>query len=257
MWSFPRPANDHTGDLDAGGGRAECGAWLGQRGRSSRLMGMQGLRSQERAHGSAVSHRIPMSRGARTARGAAGALAATLLAAASHGIAGGAITWPAVAVTAILALPLCTALAGRIASLWRLAAAVGIAQFLYHWIFAGIDLVGTARTGPAVSPHAAHLAALQNFAPEVATPASADAAMWLGHAIAAVLTVALLHRGEHAWLALGRLVRRVLPRPRPRLVAVSWRPAIRPLIFRAPLRTRTSAHSAISHRGPPALSFSA
>lgn len=199
-----------------------------------------------------------MSRSTRTARGAAGSLAATLLAAASHGIAGGTITWPAVAVTAILALPLCTALAGRVASLWRLATAVGIAQFLYHWIFAGVDLVSADPQRPPAPAHAAHLAALQGFAPDLASAGSADTAMWIGHAVAAVLTVALLHRGERACLALAHLVRRALPWARPRPVPVSSRrPAIRPLVFRAPLRARFLTRSAISHRGPPAASFSA
>lgn len=200
-----------------------------------------------------------MGRGARTARGAAGSLAATLFAAASHGIAGGTITWVAVAVTAILALPLCTALAGRIGSLWRLAVAVGAAQFLYHWIFAGVgvaEAVGDATGAPAPL-HAAHTTALAGFAPELAAAGSADAAMWVGHAVAAVLTIALLHRGERACLALARLVRRTLRRPLPRIVAVSRRPALRPLILRTPLRVRSQARSAISHRGPPLPAFSA
>lgn len=214
------------------------------------------MRPHERPRRGAAMSRTPMSRGTRTARGTAGALAATLLAAASHGIAGGAITWPAVAVTAILALPLCTALAGRVASLWRLTAAVGTAQFLYHWIFAGIDVVGSAPAGAPAPPHAAHLATLQGFAPELATAGSADAAMWLGHALAAVLTIALLHRGERACLALAGLIRRALPWRRPRFVAVSRRPVLRPLVLRAPLRARTAARSAISHRGPPTVSFS-
>ena len=56
-----------------------------------------------------------MSRASRTARGAFGALAATLLAAASHSLAGGSVTLFALVATSLLALPLCVALAGRAA----------------------------------------------------------------------------------------------------------------------------------------------
>ncbi len=196
-----------------------------------------------------------LSRAARAWRGAGGALAATLLAAASHGLAGGEISWLAIAATAILALPVCTALAGRIGSLWRLALAVSASQFLYHWLFSWIGAGGSGTAGAeAVSPHAAHLGA-QLPSAELAglgQAASADAAMWAGHAIAALLTIALLHRGERAFLALVRLVRRALPLRRasaaplqtrtPRLT--SWAPVVS-------ARSRLLS-AVITHRGPPA-----
>ncbi|UOR02844.1 hypothetical protein MUN77_05910 [Leucobacter allii] len=206
---------------------------------------MEGPTGARRARASAR-----MGRGVRAARGASGALVATLLAAASHGLAGGAITWLAVAATALLALPLCTALAGRVGSLWRLVVGVGAAQFVYHWSFAGLG-TGTAAGGAAeaLPAHAAHLAALQRFTP-AAVPA--DGAMWLGHALAAVLTVALLHRGEQAVLSLARLVLRALPRSFPRLAPrhSSAAAAVPPAPEHAELRERWLGVS-LTHRGPP------
>lgn len=51
-----------------------------------------------------------------------------------------------VAFAAVLAAPLCTALAGRALSLWRTAAAVAIAQGLFHVLY------GLAAGGHAVAP---------------------------------------------------------------------------------------------------------
>lgn len=196
-----------------------------------------------------------LSRAARAWRGVGGALAATLLAAASHGLAGGALSWLAIAATAILALPVCTALAGRIGSLWRLALAVSASQFLYHWLFSWIGASGGGRPGAeAVSPHAAHLGA--QLAPAGAAglgpAATADTAMWAGHAVAALLTIALLHRGERAFLALVRLVRKALPLRRPSALVVPSR--LPSLVSWAPIASARSRllSTVISHRGPPA-----
>ncbi|WP_053383557.1 hypothetical protein [Leucobacter celer] len=195
------------------------------------------------------------SRAARAWRGLGGALAATLLAAASHGLAGGAISWLAITATAILALPICTALAGRVGSLWRLAIAVSASQFMYHWLFSWVGAGGTSRTGAEpVSPHAAHLGA--QLAPTeigaLGQTASADTAMWAGHAIAALITIALLHRGERAFLALVRLVRRALPLRRASAVPVP--PRVPQLLSWGPIASVRSRllSTVITHRGPPA-----
>ncbi|WP_416447168.1 hypothetical protein AB3K78_07745 [Leucobacter sp. HNU] len=210
--------------------------------------------------------RAPMSRAARTARGAAGAGLATLLAAASHGLAGGTVTAFSVVATAVLALPLCVLLGGRIGSLWRLALAVGASQFVYHWSFSGLGLVGSGSSaGSAPAPlHAGHLAAIQSVAPSLrlgSDPTSADAAMWAMHAVAAIATIALLHRGERAFLGLIALTDSLLAALRSVLVplllgAGAHRAADRPVSsFLAPaaLRERLHSLSAITHRGPPAL----
>lgn len=212
-----------------------------------------------------------MSRAARTARGAAGVLTATLFAAASHAIGGGEVAPLALLVTVVLALPVCVALAGRLGSLWRLSLAVTASQVLYHWCFSalGTSVLGTSALGtsaPSTSvpsaltggPHAAHLGGLLQL-PGLPTTAATgafvatDAAMWGSHLVAAILTAALLYRGERAALGLARLIGRALPLALPRAARAPERPAIR--LFSAPSRfgARITTLSAISHRGPPVL----
>lgn len=197
-----------------------------------------------------------MSRATRTARGTAGALIATLFAAASHALGGGEAAPFAMLVAGVLALPVCVALAGRLGSLWRLGLAVTASQLLYHWCFSVLGAAaGTAGTAGAAAgtanPHLAHLGGLA-FAPSaVADAGTAGTAMWVAHAAAAILTIALLHRGERAALGLARLIGRALPFALPRAVSAPERAAIRPAA--APARSRVSLAilSAISHRGPP------
>ncbi|CAG7598283.1 hypothetical protein LEUCIP111803_00210 [Leucobacter soli] len=194
-----------------------------------------------------------MTRAARTGRGAIAAAAATLVAAISHAAAGGAITPLAVGATAVLALPICVALAGRLGSLWRLALAVGASQFLYHWSFWELGLSAGRPSGdaPAAPHHAAHLTTV--FAPELVASGAAEAWMWASHAAAAILTVVLLRHGEQAAAVLGRVVFQVLLRPTAAApVAPPSRTAVRVQTVRAALRDRLTVLSAISHRGPPA-----
>ncbi|MBO1900998.1 hypothetical protein J4H92_03420 [Leucobacter weissii] len=197
-----------------------------------------------------------MPRAARTARGAAGALFATLIAAVSHGAAGGSITPLAVLATGALALPLCVALAGRLGSLWRTALAVGASQFLYHWSFAGLGL--SSGNGPGVSggAHAGHLpvglASASPFAADLAAAGASDGWMWAAHGLAALLTALLLHRGERAAVGLARLIRDAAPLPRLLLaVSVDPAPAPRAAVGQTPLRSHLCSVSAITHRGPP------
>lgn len=213
------------------------------------------MHDARRAPHPAPAARRPEHRAARAARGAFGAAASVLVAAASHAAAGGAVSAFSVVATIAVVLPLCVALAGRLGSLVRVSAAVLAAQFVYHWSFAGLGDVGFAA--PATGgPHAAHLTAL-GAAEFGAAPIGAGQlgagglAMWLGHAAAAALTIALLHRGERAALALAGLVRRVAPlahrAPQPAAAAL---PA--PAAFRRPpaLRDRV-ATAARTLRGPP------
>ena len=200
----------------------------------------------------------PMPRALRVARGGAGAVGATLLAALSHSIAGGDITWLAIVATMIVAWPLCTALAGRVGSLWRLSIAVVAAQFLFHWSFAGLGISASAagssllggghHAGHAVS-HAGHSMAAVGLAPSM----GADTTMWMMHALAAILTISLLHRGERAAVALAGLVRRALPFSVPPLRVVESRLARlrRTVTARAALSNGLFSPAAITHRGPP------
>lgn len=206
--------------------------------------------------GAGTSPRTRMSRGVRVARGAAGALITTLLAAASHAAAGGVTTLFAVTATTLFALPLCVALAGRTGSLWRLSVGVGVSQFVYHWSFAGLGVASASPTASAIaeSPHAAHLAQMQRFVPELAAAGAADALMWVSHALSAILTIAVLHRGERAIIALGTMLRdavipfiAMLPAPRaerPTMTGVACPVARRDLLRR---------HRVCAYRGPPSL----
>lgn len=183
---------------------------------------------------------------ARLARGVAGALAMTVLAALFHAAAVPGAGLPDVRVAAfaaVLAAPVCTALAGRALSLWRTAAAVAVAQGLFHVLY------GIAAGGHAVAPaagvdpaHLHHAAAAAgplvsvSAAPAAGHVHAADPLMLAAHAAAAVLTVLVLRRGEALVLAVAeRVLQAVLPRaasagplPLPSPARVPALPAPRP-----------------------------
>lgn len=190
-----------------------------------------------------------MSRAARTARGALGAFASALLAAASHALAGGTVTALSIAATALVALPLCVALAGRLGSLWRLSLAVVASQFLYHWSFWGLGAASPAGAAGAPRGHAAHLTTV--FSPALISNGTAEAWMWAAHAVAAILTITLLHRGERAAMSMAQLILRTLPLALPRTVTLPAAAKLRPSDRAVHLRARLTALSPISHRGPP------
>ena len=95
---------------------------------------------------------------ARVLRGAAGALAMTLLAALFHSAAASTpLPAPALLLfSAVLAAPVCTLLAGRALSLWRTAAAVAVAQGLFHALYSVAAGGRSVATAAGVAP--AHLA---------------------------------------------------------------------------------------------------
>lgn len=196
-----------------------------------------------------------MSRAVRTTRGVIGASISTVLAAASHALAGGDISPLAIIATTLFVLPLCVALAGKTGSVWRLSLAIGGSQFFYHWTFSGIG-VGVAGFNPlgafSSSSHAAHLAALERFAPAVVEAAAADVTMWILHAVGALVTIALIARGERAVMHLVRAIRRALPLPAVFEASTIHRPvATRAHLTRAPLSDQLLALSPLSRRGPP------
>lgn len=206
-------------------------------------------------------------RWARFARGLFAALVSTFVAACSHTIAGGSAP-SIVGLTLCLAFSamVCVLLAGKTLSLARLSLAIGISQFAFHSAF---SFLTDARPAPAVPGLVAGFARqahgdMLHFV--AASPTAAmlphsvmppDATMWLGHAVAAVITVAAFRFGENAFWALLRLgtlvISRLLPalplvhssqRPKLSTVAVERRSLPRPLsVFLSALR----------HRGPPAL----
>lgn len=196
--------------------------------------------------------------GLRLVRGWSGAAFATSVAAGSHIAAGGNAPEPALLLLALALSGLaCTALTGRGLSLWRLAAGVALSQGFFHWLFSGtaaahgpsVPTGGHLHTPPALEPADAILSSAANHASPL---------MWLGHAAAAVLTVAVLRHGETAVVRLVQAMRlRVtafLPlfQPLPARPAPAALPANRPVLA---LRNLGAPLLVLRHRGPPPLPF--
>lgn len=201
------------------------------------------------------------SRWARVARGLTAAAFAVFVAAFSHIAVGGPAPSPfAVAVSLVISGMLCTILAGRTRSLWRLAFAVGVSQFLFHGLFSGLGAPGAAahQIAAAHEMGAAHQVAVAHQMGTMTMDAPAAAhhdalAMWLAHVVAGVITiVALRYAGTAFWgvadtarLLFAHLVGLlvpVIPAPRP-LAAIagsSFLPRDLALLL-SPMR----------HRGPP------
>lgn len=204
---------------------------------------------------------MPRSRATRVLRGTLAASAATFLALVSHVTAGGAIPgWVGVAVPWVLSVAICTLLAGRALSVVRLSLAVAASQFIFHTLFVLGMFGGTSASSVALTSHDHSAMPTMSMLPAAAAPlAGADAGMWVWHGVAAIATIAVIHRGERAVRRLGVLaaelrawVRRRIQQPI--LVLV---PAVAPRlpIVRVP-RAITSPGwhpSAIGLRGPPHL----
>jgi len=184
------------------------------------------------------------SRWARVARGWTAAAFAILVAAVSHTLAGGSAPSPfAIAASLVIAGAVCTALTGRGLSRLRLTAAVALSQGLFHAVFSALGTPVAVRhqMGPVTM--------------DAASPSHDAATMWLGHAIAAVVTVVVLVYAETAFWGLATtaslLVRRLYTlvgatpartaAPAPAVVLVRESAALTRLLC------------TMRHRGPPAL----
>ena len=220
----------------------------------------------------------PVRGAARLLRGWAASLVATVLAAGSHTVANlhagtdliesgtshaahdagpAPILW---ILTLALAGPVCTALAGRRLSWWRLSAGVAASQLLFHWLYSATATAAPAATPVLTGAHGGHgqhgghpggLAALATAATTTGPGAGeasgigaalhADSpAMVAAHLLAAVVTVLALRRGEVlaarvAELAVGLILRA----PGARLAR--WVPAV-------PVRRVSAAHQTVARR---------
>ncbi|NYE19366.1 hypothetical protein [Microbacterium immunditiarum] len=195
------------------------------------------------------------SRASRALRGTVAASVATFVALLSHVASGGGLPgWLGIVVPWVLSVMVCTLLAGRALSLVRLAGAVALSQLLFHALF----VLGTGAPSPAVAGHhhGGTTTPLPALGDEATAMLVADSAMWVSHAIAAVVTVVVLYRGEQAIMRLRgilaelrawavRFVARVVPVPLPAPVAASlgdaasgWHvarsPELSPLVRRGP-----------------------
>ncbi|AOT03037.1 hypothetical protein [Arthrobacter sp. U41] len=196
-------------------------------------------------------------RGLRLVRGWIGAVVATSIAAGSHFLAGGnAPELPLLLLALALSGLACTALTDRGLSLWRLSVGVVLSQGLFHWLFSGAAAPHVSRA-PA-GGHLAHSSVLDPAAGTIFSSATDHASplMWLGHAVAAILTVAVLRHGEVAVVRLLQAMRlRVtaffpLFQPLPVRPAAAALPANRPV---RPVRNLGAPLLVMRHRGPPLL----
>jgi hypothetical protein len=199
-------------------------------------------------------------------RGTSAALIATFVALFSHVLGGGAIPGLfGIAVPLVLSLAVCTLLAGRKLSVWRLGISVVLSQTLFHTLF----VLGTPTGGDA---HGALLACghqhgvvslpMPDASSETVMLIRANVTMWASHLIGAVITVALLYRGEKAIHGLRDIAQqllvwmqhRVLLPPRiPVRVRV---PRVRASVFTAVWAVLAQiCASTVSHRGPPRVAL--
>lgn len=118
----------------------------------------------------------------------------------------------------VLSAMVCVLLAGRKLSVIRLGISVAVSQFLFHMLF----VLGTITPSGPVGPHV-HGAVMQLPAGSALPEAvAADASMWLGHAVAALVTIIVLHRAERMLLALRDLAVDVIVWLRSRLGVVAF-----------------------------------
>ncbi|MBN9176421.1 MAG: hypothetical protein J0I43_03510 [Microbacterium sp.] len=198
------------------------------------------------------------SRAPRVARGVVVASVATFAALLSHVVAGGDIPgWVGIAAPWMLAVMVSTLLAGRGLSRLRLAVSVIVSQLLFHTLFV-MGAVSTSASGSVTAGHQHHtgMPVIPSSGDSTVAALCADPAMWVGHGIAAAVTIAVLYQGERtlrALLALGHRLRAwarrvvtcdvipALPVTRPAGIADAPGWIVRPA-------ARLSLHR---HRGPP------
>lgn len=137
-------------------------------------------------------------------RGTSSALVATFVALLAHVSAGGALPGLiGLVVPLVLSSMISVLLAGRRLSPARLLLAVSASQFLFHELF----ILGAFTPAGGLSVHQHGVPPVLSGAETViADPA---AGMWLGHALAVLITTAALHRGEMLLVGLVRLAGRL------------------------------------------------
>lgn len=183
------------------------------------------------------------SRWARVARGFTAAGFAVFVAAFSHLSVGGSAPSPfAILVALVISSMLCTLLAGRTRSVWRLLLGVGLSQLLFHGLFSGL---GT----PAAAPHQMGTATMG----AVGTAVHSGGAMWGAHALAAVITVVALRYAGSAFWGLAHTALILSARFTGRPVPVIHTPPPVSAFAGCPFvpRTSTLLLSPMRHRGPP------
>lgn len=204
---------------------------------------------------------MQQTRASRALRGLIAASIATFIALLSHVAAGGAMPgWIGIALPWLLSVMVCTLLAGRALSFVRLSLSVIASQALFHVLFIFGFVTRSGAASAAQSAHAHHAAPGSMTLPAIAPlPADAllgDTAMWISHAIAAIVTIAALYRGERALLGLREIASTIAAWAVRTLGIIVLPVPQRPVRLRATrlsLRTPGSgpARSPLQRRGPP------
>ncbi|KQZ25188.1 hypothetical protein [Microbacterium sp. Root553] len=188
-------------------------------------------------------------------RGFAASSLAIFIALAGHLTGGGAMPGPlGIVVPWLLSVMICVLLAGRRLSLTRMSLSVALSQFLFHVLF----VLGTVAPSGVSAPHVHGGPIVIPTGPGISEAVVADGSMWIGHGIAALVTVLALHRGERLILALHTLSGQAVRWMRRRLDAALVRPAL-PALVRTRgefLLQRASAPvhlTTLRGRAPPAI----
>ncbi len=187
---------------------------------------------------------------------------ATFVALMSHAAGGGQVPgWLGIVVPWVLSLAVCTVLAGRRLSLWRLSVSVAASQVLFHTLF--VLGTGSATSSTMTSMHAGHGAHATMVMPsstgaDTAQMIHADPSMWFSHAVAAVLTIVVLYRGERALLRLrdiaAQMVAWVCRRFGTATISMLDLPSVRVVPSEAErLLTPGPQLSSLHRRGPPSV----
>ncbi|MGV8884818.1 MAG: hypothetical protein ACOH1T_04420 [Microbacteriaceae bacterium] len=197
----------------------------------------------------------------RFGRGWLAAIFATLIAAVSHTAAGG-MAPNALSIGVALAFSgvVCVLLTARTLSLLRSTVAVVISQLAFHILFSILAAapVGSASSGGA-HLHGATPLLTSTFSSGSGDAHHTDPWMWFAHAGAALLTIAILRRGEAAFWGMRAAALRFL-----RTVFVSI-PRV-PVAITTATTTPTPARvvsprifvlllGSLQHRGPPAMAL--
>lgn len=144
-------------------------------------------------------------RGERVLRALFVSAAAVSFGAISHALGGGHLpSWLALAAALVFVTPLVTLFSGKPASIWRVVAAVLVAQGLFHTFFALLEAPTAALATHQTHHSSAGGASLAAIGTEVAHLAP-SALMLTSHAIAAALTMVVLVFADRALTQLRAL----------------------------------------------------
>lgn len=196
-----------------------------------------------------------LTRSARALRAVGAASISTFVALFSHVAAGGTVPgFAGIAVPLALAVLFCLPLAGRRLSVVRLGLSVVVSQTLFHTLFV-LGASGPASSAPS-GGHAAHGA---QFIPTagVAPAVSSfyEPVMWIGHLVAAIVTITALHHGERVIERIAALRDRIWAAMYPAVVVlepVSAARRVRVVMSALPFVARRRREDDVAPlRGPP------